>query len=262
MQFLGPAIGGLIVASAGTGAAFTIDAASLCFAAVMIVFVRGGGARAHDGSTSLLEDVREGVGYVRRTTWLWGTLLAFSVTVLVFWGPMEVLVPFVIKNDLGGGAGGYGLVLAAGGAGAIAAAIVTSLRGLPRRRLLLTFGAFIASAYATALYGVADAMWQMAVIAAVGGAGFSAALVAWSTVMQSRVPASLLGRVASLDWMVSISLLPVSFALVGPVSNVLGARATLIAAGVGAGTILLVTLLVVDDIRQPEVEADAVAVVR
>ena len=262
MQFIGPALGGVIVASAGTGAAFTFDACALLFGAAMVAILRVRPAHAPERAGSLAEDLREGFRYVRRTTWLLATLLAFSVTVLVFWGPMEVLVPFVIKNDLGGGAGGYGLVLAAGGAGAIAAAIVTSLRGLPRRRLLLTFGAFIASAYATALYGVADAMWQMAVIVAVGGAGFSAALVAWSTVMQSRVPASLLGRVASLDWMVSISLLPVSFALVGPVSNVLGARATLIAAGVGAGTILLVTLLVVDDIRQPEVEADAVAVVR
>jgi len=252
MQFVGPALGGVIVASAGTGAAFTFDACALLFGAVMIAILRVHPAHAPDGERTLLEDMREGVGYVRRTTWLLATLLAFSVTVLVFWGPMEVLVPFVVKNDLHGGADGFGLVLAAGGAGAIAAAIATSVLGLPRRKLVLTLGAFIVSGYGTAFYGLAGALWQMALIAAVAGAGFSAALVAWSTVMQSRVPSQLLGRVSSLDWMISISLLPASFALVGPVSGLLGARATLVVAGVGAGTILLAALLAVPELREAD----------
>jgi DHA3 family tetracycline resistance protein-like MFS transporter len=252
MQFIGPALGGVIVASAGTGAAFTFDACALLFGAAMVAILRVRPAHAPERAGSLAEDLREGFRYVRRTTWLLATLLAFSVTVLVFWGPMEVLVPFVIKNDLDGGAGGFGLVLAAGGAGAIAAAVATSVFGLPRRKLVLTLGAFIVSGYGTAFYGVADALWQMALIAALAGAGFSAALVAWSTVMQSRVPTQLLGRVSSLDWMISISLLPVSFALVGPVSGLLGARTTLIVAGLSAGTILLVTLLAVPAVREPD----------
>jgi len=177
------------------------------------------------------------------------------VTILVFWGPIEVLVPFVIKNDLRGGADGFGLVLAAGGAGAIAAALTTSLLGLPRRRLALCFLAFIVSGFGTALYGVAGALWQMALIAAVSGAGFATGLVAWSTIMQSRVPASLLGRVSSLDWMISISLAPVSYALVAPISHLLGARDTLIAAGLSSGTILLVALLAVPELREPEPSA-------
>ena len=252
MQFAGPALGGVIVASAGTGAAFTVDACALLFGACMIATLHVRPALAADGSRSLMADMREGVGYVRRTTWLLATLLAFSVTVLVFWGPMEVLVPFVIKNDLHGGADGFGLVLAAGGGGAITAAVATSVLGLPRRKLVLTLGAFIVSGYGTALYGVANALWQMALIAALAGAGFSAALVAWSTVMQSRVPSQLLGRVSSLDWMISISLLPASFALVGPVSGLLGARATLIAAGLGAGSILLAALLAVPELREAD----------
>lgn len=251
MQFLGPALGGIVVAAAGTGTAFTLDALSYLFSAAMITLMHVRPASRPTGGT-LIGDIREGAVYVRHNLWLWVTLLAFSITVLVFWGPIEVLVPFVIKNDLGGGAAAFGLVLAAGGAGAIAAAVVTSLTGLPRRRLALTFAAFIVAGYGTAFYGIADRLWQMAVIAALAGACFSAALVAWSTIMQSRVPPDLLGRVSSLDWMVSISLLPVSFALVGPVSDLVGARATLVGAGLAAGTVLLVTLLAVPELRRPE----------
>jgi DHA3 family tetracycline resistance protein-like MFS transporter len=249
MQFLGPALGGAIVASAGTATAFALDGASFLFSAAMILLIRARPAIRHDPRESLMSEIGEGVAYVRRQVWLWGTLLAFSITVLVFWGPIEVLVPFVIKNDLGGGAGGFGLVLAAGGAGAIVAAVVTSLVGLPRQRLTLCFLSFIVAGFGTAFYGVATALWQMAVIAAVAGACFAVGLVAWGTIMQTQVPAALLGRVSSLDWMVSISLLPVSFALVGPVSGLLGARTTLIAAGLGAGSILMVALVLLPGLR-------------
>jgi MFS family permease len=255
MQFVGPALGGIVVASAGTGTAFTVDAVSYLFSAAMIGLLRVRPAIRPAAGTSLLEDMREGAVYVRHNLWLWATLLAFSITVLVFWGPIEVLVPYVIKNDLGGGADGFGLVLAAGGAGAIVAAVVTSMMGLPRRRLAMTFVAFIIAGYGTAFYGIAGQLWQMAAIAALAGACFSAALVAWSTIMQSRVPPELLGRVSSLDWMVSISLLPLSFALVGPVSGLVGARATLVGSGVASGTVLLVALLAVPELRRPEVES-------
>jgi MFS family permease len=249
MQFLGPALGGLLVASAGTGTAFALDAVSFLFSAGMIAMLHARPAVREQPSGSLLADMGEGIGYVRQEVWLWGTLLAFSITVLVFWGPIEVLVPYVIKNDVGGGAGGFGLVLAAGGAGAIVAAVITSVSGLPRQRLALSFVSFIIAGYGTAFYGIATSLWQMALIAAVAGACFAVGLVAWGTIMQTKVPPQLLGRVSSLDWMVSISLLPVSFALVAPVSGLLGARSTLIAAGVSAGTVLLAALLWLPGLR-------------
>jgi MFS family permease len=249
MQFLGPALGGVLVASVGTGTAFALDAASYLFSAVMILLIRARPAVRHEPRESLLAEMGEGVAYVRQHVWLWGTLLAFSITVLVFWGPIEVLVPFVIKNDLHGGAGGFGLVLAAGGAGAVVAAVATSIAGLPRQRLALCFATFIIAGFGTAFYGVATALWQMAVIAAVAGACFAVGLVAWGTIMQTQVPAELLGRVSSLDWMVSISLLPVSFALVGPVSGLLGARTTLMAAGIGSGSILFAALIWLPGLR-------------
>jgi DHA3 family tetracycline resistance protein-like MFS transporter len=255
MQFLGPALGGALVASVGPGSAFLFDAATLLFAALMLTLMRTRTAARAPAQSRLLEDMRDGARYVRTQVWLWATLLGFSVAVLVFWGPIEVLVPYLVKNDIGGGAGGFGLVLAAGGAGAILAAVTISVVGLPARRLGLVYAAFIVAGYGTALYGVAQALWQMAVIAALAGACFSAGLVAWSTTMQSRVPTELLGRVSSLDWMVSISLLPVSFAVVGPVSRVLGVRETLILAGTVAGTILLLVLAAVPELRQPEPEA-------
>ena len=59
----------------------------------------------------------------------------------------------------------------------------------------------------------------------------TAGTIVWATTKQRHVPARLLGRVSSLDWLISIGLLPLSFALTAPVSAALGARTTLVGAG-------------------------------
>ena len=73
--------------------------------------------------------------------------------------------------------------------------------------------------------GFATAVWQLVVSAFVSGALFSAPMVIWGTLLQRRVPPHMLGRVASLDFFVSVSLMPVSMALAGPVSEAIGLRA-------------------------------------
>ena len=66
----------------------------------------------------------------------------------------------------------------------------------------------------------------------------------WSTVKQRHVPAGLLGRVSSLDWLISISLLPISFAITGPVAGLIGVRATLVGAGLIGATATLSALFI------------------
>jgi hypothetical protein len=64
----------------------------------------------------------------------------------------------------------------------------------------------------------------------------------WVTLKQRHVPASMLGRVSSLDWLISIGLLPLSFALTAPVTEMIGARMTLVGAGVGGAVITFAAL--------------------
>jgi DHA3 family tetracycline resistance protein-like MFS transporter len=56
--------------------------------------------------------------------------------------------------------------------------------------------------------------------------------IVWATIKQLHVPPSLLGRVSSLDWLISIGFLPVSFALTAPAAGLIGARNTLLVAAV------------------------------
>ena len=69
-------------------------------------------------------------------------------------------------------------------------------------------------------------------------------MVVWGTLLQTLVPGELLGRVTSLDWFVSTSLVPISFALTGPVSHALGAETTLVVAGLVAALATIAFLFV------------------
>ena len=77
----------------------------------------------------------------------------------------------------------------------------------------------------------------------------TAGTIAWATAKQRHVPIALLGRVSSLDWLISIGLLPLSFALTGPVSSEIGVRTTLIAAGV-LGALVTAAALLVPGVRE------------
>lgn len=67
-------------------------------------------------------------------------------------------------------------------------------------------------------------------------------MVIWGTLLQQRVPATMIGRVASLDFFITIALMPLSIALVGPLAMVV--PATVIFAVAGAAPILIAVLAV------------------
>ena len=78
-------------------------------------------------------------------------------------GPAEVLLPYVVKNELHTSAGDLGLVFAAGGIGAIGAALTMGQRGHPRRDVTFMYATWTLATLAMAGYGLATASWQLMV---------------------------------------------------------------------------------------------------
>ena len=83
---------------------------------------------------------------------------------------------------------------------------------------------------AVAGYGLSASVWQLMLACLAFNALETAGTIVWATIKQRHVPSSMLGRVSSLDWLISIGLLPLSFAFTAPVAELIGARATLVAA--------------------------------
>ncbi len=244
-RMLGPALGGLIIAAFGgrVGGAFLVDAATfgasvLCLMKMHRVDV----PPTPDGGRSTWHDIREGFGYIRSQTWLWGTLVAATFAYLLFLGPTEVLLPWVVKYDMHAGAGSLGLIFGLGGVGSMAAALVMARRPVPRRTMTFIYLAWTVSTLSLAGYGLARFPWQAMIACFSFNALEGAGTIVWLTTKQRLVPNRLLGRVSSLDWFISIGLLPVSLALTPPVAAVIGQRATLVGAGIVGAAVTLAFL--------------------
>ena len=177
------------------------------------------------------------------------------LSLLVFFGPVQVLVPFLVKNRLNLGPESLGAIFAVGGIGSILMAFAIGHFGLPRKRVTVMYVSWTLGIAGMAVYGLMTELWQGLIAAAITAALFELGQVIWTTMLQQRVPRNLLGRVSSLDWMVSIGLVPVSYALTGPAAEVLGPGTTMVVAAL-LGAVLMFVLLFVPGVRDPERQAD------
>lgn len=248
-QATGPALGGIAVATLSPGVAILVAGLTYFFSAACVLAMQvrpePAAAPADDqktGVAALAADFREGWSYVRKTRWLLASLLFGTAFVLFILGPMEVLLPFAIRDQTGGGAGAYGFVLAAFGIGGAIGALAISSRRLPRRYMTVMMLVWGFGSAPFVLLGIAGEVWQMAIGAAIVGATMSVGMVIWGTLLQRRVPDHLRGRVSSLDFFVSLLLMPVSMALAGPAGSLFGVTAVFIAAGTGPVIACLVAL--------------------
>jgi DHA3 family tetracycline resistance protein-like MFS transporter len=238
LRLLGPALGGWLVGFLGTGTAFTLDAISFgaCAASVALMAPQLGGASS---GASTRAAVLDGLRFVRRHVWLWGTLASAAVAYLLFLGPTEVLLPYLVKNTLRGSPEDLGIVLAAGGVGALTAALWMGQRPEPKRSITVIYACWTLATLAVCGYALARTVPQLMLVCLLFNALEATGTIVWATLKQRHVPGQLLGRVSSLDWLISISLLPVSYALTAPAAAIVGVRATLVIAGVAGAAVTL-----------------------
>ena len=244
MRLAGPALGGVVIGAFGTGTAFALDAATFLVSAAALLAMRRRAPRTAPAEASLRTDLRDGWRFVRRRSWLWATFGSAAIAYLLFMGPVEVLLPLLVKHELKGTATELGLVFAAGGLGSVACAVVLGRRGLPRRNVTFMYVVWTLATLAVAGYGLSSAVWQLMLACMVFNGFETAGTIVWATMKQRHVPAAMLGRVSSLDWLISIGLLPLSFALTGPVSAAIGVRATFVAAGVLGAAVTFAALFI------------------
>jgi len=253
VRLIGPALGGITVAGLGPGVAFLVDGSSFLVSGVAILLISTRPSRTvvSHGIRQTIAEVREGLAFVRRNPWCWATLLSAMFSLLVFIGPVQVLLPYLVKNRLGLGPEALGAIFAVSGVGAIGAAIAVGQLGLPRRRITIMYVVWSAGVALFAGYGLMTSLWQAFLIGLGTAALFEVGQIIWVTLLQTLVPRELLGRVSSLDWLVSTGLVPLSFALTGPVAALLGPGPTMIVAGL-LGSVLMGVLLFVPGVRDPE----------
>lgn len=195
---VGPAIGGLLIASAGPGATFALNAVSFFGTILVLYYWQRPAHEAVLPAERMLGAVRAGLRYVRHAP-LVLTVLARSLAFTVFSVALLALLPALARFEYGRGPTGYGVLLGFFGAGAVLAATL-----LPRVRERLSSQQLVSAAtllFAAALGVLALVRTQIVVDLAVllAGAAWLAILSTLNSSILAVVPSWVRGRALSVS---------------------------------------------------------------
>jgi MFS family permease len=241
-EILGPALSGIVVATAGAGWAIAIDATTFAASAVCLALLRPPAREVREPS-SFFSDLREGWVAFSSRRWVWTFVLYFAVANL-FWGAWQALGPVVAHRDLGGAAV-WGSVLAAMGAGALVGSLLAT-RARPTRPLLFVAGMEACFGLPLVFLAAGAPPALLAAGTFVSGVGMMLGMSVWESTLQRHIPRESLSRVSSYDWFGSYAVVPLGLALWGGVADAIGVETLLWIASAMFGASVLALLAVPD----------------
>lgn len=246
-QIVGAALGAALVGFYGPAWATLADAATFAVSAVLLLGLRDVPAAAgSDVRSSLRQELAVGWAEVRARRWIWVAISATFAYLMVYQGPMEILGPYVARDELGG-ARAWGTIGIALMVGALIGAWVAGSERL-RRPMVLAILLFYSLSAAPLLLAVAAPLPVLCGAFCLVGIGYGMFEVIWHASLQEQIPEDRISRVSSWDWMASLAGLPIGFAVAAFGSRVFGVDALLVVMSAGAFIITCV-LLASPDVR-------------
>jgi MFS family permease len=243
--FIGPAIAAGMIALGGTSLAFALDGVSFvlsaaCLGALPQVPALRQPAEKEEG---VVQDIRKGITTVLDSPWLWVTLVIASVSTIFLVGPSEAALPLLVKQRFGTQVGFYALLTSLSALGSVLAAFWLGHFKRLRRRGLLTYGAWLLASLMLLVVGLPLPVVGVCLAFFIQGAAFEVLGLAWMNSLQELVPADLLGRVSSIDYLVSFALMPIGYGLAGIAADHLGASPVFVLGGAIAASVIALGLL-------------------
>jgi MFS family permease len=248
-EFAGPALATALVLGAGAGWAFALDAATFLLSAAFLSRVRprrrGAAATIDAAATaaprSMWSEIRAGSREVRSRPWVWATLLSFCAALFFALAPWFVLGPIIARGQYGH-VSIYGFLEATVGLGTILGALA-GVGWRPRFPMRTAMLAIMAWPVAAILYASGTTLFVVLPVTLIAGSGIAVFDILWTTALAERIPPGRLSRVSSFDWMISGALLPLGYAIAGPLGSALGAVPVMIGGSVLALVAFVLGLL-------------------
>lgn len=198
MRIIGPAVGGLLIATLGFKWNFLLEAGAY-LAIVVLMFPVKLEYREESGRhrSSVIRSMAEGLRFVWHEKRIRQLIVMSLIPNFVF-QPLAFLLPVFTTEVLHRGAGSGGLLAAAIGGGGIIAAVIISSIGYVFRKGMVTFFGLVGGCIF--ILGFSQSHWFLASMLLLGGLGFCQYVfrVGNSTLLQTIVPDALRGRVMSI----------------------------------------------------------------
>lgn len=229
----GPAIGAGCIAFGGPALGFAINGASFVIAGLALLGLpwKSIGLAPGTARPSVLGDMREGLATVASSTWLWATISLAALANLALTGPMQIALPYLLREERGAGATAFAVFLSFASVGSVLAALVMAQVAKWRWRGVLAYGGLVGNGFMLVALGQEFSIPALWVIGFFGGVCLTLFDLIWISTIQEKVPQHLLGRVFSVDQLGSFALVPFGFAFTGWATNQFGAAEVLIASG-------------------------------
>ena len=248
-RIVGPAIAGILIGVLGTALCFTLNGLSYGAVVVGLLAMRDSELRPADrlamprSLTAVRGNLAEGLRYVWHTPIV---LLAIAVIgfVSTFGMNMNVVLPVMAARVLNVGSGGYGLLWAAMGAGALTSALAVATLQRPHVRVLIG-GGIVLGVSELVLAGTTSYPIALAAVF-FSGVGAIATAASANSLVQITVPGPLRGRVMSVYTTVFAGSTPIGSGLTGGVGGLWGTPAALVmngAVALGAEALAAIAVL-------------------
>lgn len=229
-SIVGPAIGGLLVATLGSKLTFVFVAGMFFIGTSLLLGIKSPPKVFNENRPTFRHEIKEGLKAVWNMPWVFWIILIAALQLAVVVGVETVLLPVITRREFHGNG-----VFAASTAMFSLGGVITAIwfaRYKAKKPGLLSIISWIF--FAAAPLALAFPISPLFVIGCYFVAGLATEPfgVYWSTALQREIPNEMLGRVSSVDYMGSLALLPVGMALAGPVTSLVGERPYLIGATV------------------------------
>jgi MFS family permease len=237
-RMIGPVVAGITIASLGLPACFYLNA--LSFVAVIIALskmsIQG---EIRESSNGLFKDFIEGIRFVKSRSGIYRSILLIAVFSLVGM-PFITLLPIFAGEVLNAGAKGFGFLVGATGAGALAAALLLAFRGdIHDKDRFISIAALSASVSLLA-FSLSKNIYISLPFLLVIGWGLVSFLATANSFIQLSAPDNLRGRVMSVFTLVFLGTAPIGNSLVGAMADYIGTPYTV---SISAVICIIATLL-------------------
>lgn len=211
----GPAISALLITVLDLKYVLMLDVLGALFAAGTLVFVKIPNPVKNEAKTPhVLREIREGLSEIYRDRGLYW-LFIFSVAATFFIMPVAVLFPLMTINHFGGGVIQMSIVEVFWGAGMLAGGAIVGIKNLKYNKATMINYMYLVFGVTFFLSGIlppSGFVWFV-IVTAIGGIGTSIFNAAFTSLIQLKVDPSLLGRVFSTYF--SLTLLPSMLGIIG-----------------------------------------------
>jgi MFS family permease len=207
------------------------------------------------GFRGVVEDVQEGLVYVRSSTWLWVTVISAALGNVGLTAALAVAMPKLVNDVYRQGPWLLGLISTTGAIGSIVALLLIGQATRFKKRGLLAYLALALPSIGLVLFGLPLPRSEAPIIASLASmlVGFGLAFfnTIYFTILHETIPSNKLGRVISLDALGSFAMVPVGEGLGGILTDHIGPAQVFLVFGL-LNLVLNLFPLLFKDVRQIE----------